>query len=518
MRQTFVKGTLIILIASFITRVLGFVYRILLSRIIGAEGMGLYQMAYPTMTVAVTLVTAGFPIAIAKLVAEAEARGDQARIGYIMRISFSIILGLSLFGLLLMFLGAPWLAEMLNDPRSHIVILAMIPVLPVVGISSIYRGYFQGRQNMIPSAASVIIEQLVRIALSLWIAWHLLPYGIAYATAGAMLGMVGGELCGLLILLWQYHASRSPATSTRVLPLTPAEKAATLSDLIRLSTPITASRLVGTLSYFFEPILVAQSLAVAGFAYTQATRMYGELAGMAIPLLLFPTVLTYALSVSLVPAVSELAAVHKVERIRQRVHQSMRLALVVGTPFSLLLTILAEPVCAWLYGAPETGKLLQMMAPFSLFLYYQGPLNATLQGLGQARAAMVNSFIGAALKLLAIFLLATQPALGIKGVAIAIVLSFACVTILHLLSVTRRVGRVIQGKDFLSVGLGCTVMGFFLYSLYPLTDHFSPLPQLVLLLTLSLASYLICLVMTGMIEPEDLYRLPWVGRLLSRWM
>ncbi len=517
MRQTFLQGTLIILIASFITRVLGFVYRILLSRIIGAEGMGLYQMAYPTITVAITLVTGGFPVAIAKLVAEAEARGDQNTIRAIMRQSLAIIGGLSLFGFLLMLLGAPWLTQMMNDPRTYIVILAMIPVLPIVGISSIFRGYFQGKQNMIPSATSVIIEQLARIALSIWIAWHLLPYGIAYATAGAMLGMVGGELGGLCILLWHYSRARSRTKSMNVSPLAPNESAATLFSLLRISTPITASRLVGTLSYFFEPILVAQSLAMAGFAYTQATRMYGELAGMAIPLLLFPTVLTYALSVSLVPAVSELAAVHNMERIRQRVHQSMRLALVVGVPFSLLLTILAEPICAWLYGAPEVGKFLQVMAPFSLFLYYQGPLNATLQGLGEARAAMVNAFIGAALKLLAIFLLATQPTLGIAGVAIAIVLSFASVTVLHLLSVIRRVGWVIRGEDFLKVGLGCAVMGLSLYLLYPFTAHLTPLLQLVLLLIFSLASYLTCLVTTGMITREDVSRLPWTGPFLSRW-
>jgi len=516
MRQTFIKGTLIILVASFITRILGFVYRILLSRIIGAEGMGLYQMAYPTITVAFTLVTGGLPVAIAKLVAEAQARKEHEKIRTILRQSLAIVLALSLLCAGGMFLAAPGLTRLLNDPRAHAVILAMIPVLPVTGVAAVFRGYFQGKQNMIPSAVSVTVEQVIRIGLSIWLAWRHSPYGVAAATAGAMLGMVGGELCGLLTLLWQYRRER-PDRSPPSAPLPAADKAESLSALVRLSVPITASRLVGTVSYFLEPILVAQSLAAAGFAYTEATGMYGQLAGMAIPLLLFPTVLTYALSVSLVPAVSEMAALRNRARIRQRVRQSMRLALLVGVPFSLLLTVLAEPICTLVYGTPEVGRLLQMMAPFSLFLYFQGPLNATLQGLGQARAAMLNSFAGAVVKFIAILLLATRPSFGIAGVAVAIVLSFICVTILHWYSVARRIGNALSGGDFLKVGASCAVMGIAVHLLDPLTAQLPLLSRTFALTIFGFVSYGAGLLLFGAVTQRDVARLPKVGPFLSRW-
>lgn len=516
MRQSFVKGTMIILVAGFVTRMLGFVYRIFLSRIIGAEGMGLYQMAYPTITVAVTLVTGGLPVAIAKLVAEAQARGEDEKIRTILRQSLAIVVALSLLCAGAMVLAAPGLTRLLNDPRAHGVILAMIPVLPVTGVAAVFRGYFQGKQNMIPSAVSVTVEQVARLGLSLWLAWRLWPYGIAAATAGAMLGMVGGELCGLLTLLWQYRRERKDRARRAAAP-SASEKAAALSDLVRLGVPITAGRLVGTVSYFLEPILVAQSLAVAGFAYSEATGMYGRLAGMAIPLLLFPTVLTYALSVSLVPAVSESAAVRNRTRIRRRVRQSMRLALLVGVPFSLLLTVLAEPLCALVYGAPEVGPLLKMMAPFSLFLYFQGPLNATLQGLGRAKAAMMNSFAGAVVKFIAILLLATRPSLGIAGVAAAIVMSFVSVTVLHWHSVARQIGAVLSGADFLKVGASCAAMGAAVHLLDPLTGHL-PLPaRIVALMAAGFVSYAAALLLTGAVTQRDVARLPKVGPFLARW-
>src|SRR5690606_36721502 len=122
--------------------------------------------------------------------------------------------------------------------------------------------------------------------------------------------------------------------------------------------------------------------------------------------------------------------------------------------------------------------LLQLMAPFSLFLYFQGPLNATLQGLGQARAAMFNSLAGAVLKFVAIVMLATRPSLGIVGVAMAIVLSFVGVTVLHWISVSRRIGWTLNAADFLKVGASCVGMGASLQLMWPLTVHLPPLSRL----------------------------------------
>lgn len=508
-KQSFLAGTLILVGASLLTRIIGFVYRILLSRFIGAEGMGIFQMVFPTYTVLYALITAGLPVAISKMVAEAEAHHDEQRIAAIMRASVVLVLLFSAVGGLLLYVAAPYLSHhLLKEPRTYLPMLAMLPILPVVALTSILRGYYQGRQNMIPSSASQILESLVRLSLAVALTLTLMPYGVEVAAAGVMLAMLGGEAAGLLtLLLWK---RRSPA------PGAPAPAVRGVArQLLQFSIPVTMSRLAGTLSYFFEPIVVAQSLALAGYLSATATAEYGKLAGMAIPLLLFPTVLTFALSISLVPAISEAAAQGNLRRIRQRLHQAMRLALVVGAPFCLILYVWATPLSILLYNDATVAPLLQMMAPFSIFLYYQGPLNAALQGMGKVRVAMFNSIVGAVMKLLCIFLLASRPGIGIRGAALAVVLSFVLVTLLHWFSISRSVGNTVEWGDWgkVAVSIAITYLAMQLFSARTL--HLGMAWDLLWAGALSLGTYLLMLALLGLIKREDLARLPWVGRFFG---
>jgi stage V sporulation protein B len=159
-KQSFLYGTLVLVGAGFITKVLGFVYRIALSRIIGDEGMGLFQMAFPILIFTIVVTTAGLPVAISKLVSEAEVRKEEYRIRSILWIASFIVILTSIFITGLILLGAPFIADtLLTDQRAIYSLLSMAPIIPIIGISSILRGYFQGRQNMSPYAISTIIEQ-----------------------------------------------------------------------------------------------------------------------------------------------------------------------------------------------------------------------------------------------------------------------------------------------------------------------------------------------------------------------
>lgn len=153
-----------------------------------------------------TLITGGVPLAIAKLVSEAETEGKPQNSKYVLRVSLALTVGLSVLFMALCLWLAPWITTtIITDSRVYYTFVSMTPMLVIVAISSVYRGYFQGRQNMIPSATSSIIETVFRIVCTLWFAYLLLPKGIAYAAAGAMLGVMAGEFFGLLALLWQYH-------------------------------------------------------------------------------------------------------------------------------------------------------------------------------------------------------------------------------------------------------------------------------------------------------------------------
>jgi len=522
-KQSFIHGTIILLAAGIINRILGFVPRMTLPRVIGAEGIGLYQMGYPLLNILLTIITGGLPLAIAKLVSEAESAGDERAVRRILRVSLLFVIGAGITLSALCLWIAPWAGtRLMTDSRVVPVILAMSPIILVVGISSVFRGYFQGRQNMIPTATSQIIETIMRIGAMLILAWFLLPYGIEWAAAGAMLGVLTGEISGLVVLLMQYRSYRALSTPKYLPPSAegpqdvPSREHASFRKFMRVSIPVTASRLVGSGSYFLESIFTVQSLAAAGIATAAATAQYGALQGMIIPILLLPGVLTYSLSVSLVPSLSEAAARGDTAMIHKRLHQSLRLALVTGAPFAVMMYVLADPLTYYLYADDSVGHMLRLMAPVAIFLYFQGPLQAALQALDHPGQALFNSFAGACIKLSLIILLAAKLKLGIVGVIIAININIVLVTLLHYWSVVRKIRFRMKWGDFFSVALCSAVMAGVMWIIQSDQWHASGLIKLLAAISGGLIVYLISVYASGIIDKHDLVRIPWIGPRLRR--
>ncbi|WNQ14188.1 stage V sporulation protein B [Paenibacillus aurantius] len=506
------KGTLILLAAGIINRILGFVPRIALPRVIGAEGVGLYQMGYPFLIVILTLTTGGIPLAVAKLVAEAESEGKEARVRHVLMMSLALTSGLSLLFTAFCLAAAPWMTSVLfTDKRVYWTFLCMSPIIPIVGVSSVFRGYFQGRQNMIPTAVSQVTETLIRIVAMLGLSLLLMPYGLEYAAAGAMLGVLIGEIGGMLVLLLEHARTRKAYKLFKRATIGSGSSFGGRKDalrrLIRLSVPVTASRLVGSASYFLESILIVQSLAIAGVATVAATVQYGALQGMIIPILLLPSALTFSLSTSLVPSLSEAAARKDMRTIHSRLHQSLRLALVTGAPFAVFMYVLAEPICYYLYKNGEIGVMLKMMAPAALFIYFQAPLQAALQALNRPGAALVNTLIGSVVKLALIALLATKPQFGILGAVMAIIVNIMLVTLLHWNSVARLLKFRMQVSDFLKVGsaMGITAVCCWFIGFAGTTE--TSFSRLILSLSTGLLVYLGAILGFKLIEPGDFKRL-----------
>lgn len=514
-KQTFIKGAMILLAAGIINRLLGFVPRIVLPRIIGAEGVGLYQLSFPFLTVMLTIITGGIPLAVAKWIAEADSQGDSARVKYIFRAAMGLVVTLGVVMTAAMLLFAPWITtHVLPDTRVYRTFLAMTPILLISGISAVYRGYFQGKQNMVPSAISQITETILRIIASLAFAYVLLPLGLEWAAAGAMLGVVVGEVGGLAVIMWKYYRNKhrgkkamffeSPDPSKKRVPV--------LRRLLSLSIPVTGSRMVGSLSYLLESIFTARSLAAAGIATGIATAQYGALQGMVIPLLLLPTALTYSLAVSLVPSLSEAAARGDRALIHKRLHQSMRLALVSGAPFVVVMALFAEPLCRMLYNHAEIAPMLQLIAPVGIFIYLQAPLQAALQALDKPGTALMNTLIGAVVKLFLIVQLASDPEYGIYGALIAINVNIVLVTVLHGISVLRFIGFHMKLLDFVKVGAAMVIMGAaarFTMNQQPLSAEWV---NLILACTASVILYLLLMIWMKIIDRYDVARIPLLGR------
>ncbi|MDH6374352.1 stage V sporulation protein B [Paenibacillus sp. PastF-3] len=529
-KQSFIQGTLILLAAGIINRMLGFIPRIALPRIIGAEGVGLYQLAYPFFIVLVTVITGGLPLAIAKMVAEAEGENRPEKSRQILRTGLTLSVGLGIFFTIVALVSASWVSNViLTDHRVYYTFIAMIPMIGIVAVSAIYRGYFQGRQNMIPSALSSVFESIVRIFFMLWFSWLLLPKGIAFAAAGAMLGVTVGEIGGMLAILWQYYVitKRDKKTTPileqqmiekEVIPADPDTVKSTspiLRRLLGVSIPVTASRLVGSFSYLLESIITVRSLALAGIATAAATAQYGSLQGMVIPLLLLPGALTSSLAVSLVPSLSEAAARKDLPTIHKRMHQALRLALVTGAPFAVLMYVLAVPLCNLLYGNPDTAPMLKLMAPFALFIYVQAPLQAALQAMDRPGRALINTLIGAVVKIILIVILASQPEYGIYGAIIAIIVNSVLVTLLHGYSVVSLISLSLRITDTIKTLCAMIIMGAgvrYVYISIPIAE--AQWIQFLFASAVGMALYFGLSLLAGLISLRDLDRLPFIKRWL----
>jgi stage V sporulation protein B len=516
-KQSFIKGAMILLAAGIINRILGFIPRIALPRMIGAEGIGLYQMAYPLMIVILTIITGGIPLAVSKLVAEADAEGRPDKIKATVKIALTItITGSMLFTALSLWFASYITTNWFTDSRVYYAYISMTPILLIAGISSVLRGYFQGLQNMIPTALSQTAETLIRIIVALLLAYMLLPLGVQYAAAGAMIGVVAGEAIGLLVLAYPFLKKRPPSAQASTAANT-HKPPALFRQLFRVAIPVTASRLVGSGSYFAESIMTVQGLAAAGIATAVATTQYGVLQGMVLPILLLPTALTYSLAVSLVPSLSEAALRNDHRTVHKRLHQSLMLSMIAGAPFAIIMYVLADPLCRLIFNHAEAGAMLKMMAPIALFIYFQGPLQAALQALERPGTALINTLIGAIAKLTLIAILAAKPNLGIYGVVIAINVNIALVTALHWFSVTKLLKFSMPAIDFLKVSAAIGLAGVSCSYVWKHTGYAlaSPL-RLTAAIFAALLVYLLGCIALRLIDREDLRRLVWMYKKFKK--
>lgn len=453
-KQTFLQGTIVLIIAGMITRLLGFINRIVVARLMGSEGVGLYMMALPTLFLVITITQLGLPVAISKRVAEADATNNQQKIKSILIVSLVITGCTSLLVSTLLFFIIPFIAtSLLTDSRTIYPLLAICPIIPIVAISAVIRGYFQGLQDMKPQSYSLVIEQVVRISCVALFVKLLLPYGIEFAAAGAMISVIIGEISSLTFIIYLFKRKKVFKIRYRFFGYLKSSKD-TLSELFSVALPSTGSKMIGSISYFLEPIIVVQSLAIAGIASKLATEQYGELTGFVLPLLFLPTFITQSLAITLVPSISEAGAKNNHALIHYRIHQSIRISFASGALATIVLSLFAAPILMYMYGTDHASHFLVLMAPFFILLYIQAPLQAALQALDLARPAMWNSLIGAFVKFGALFVLASSPKFGITGVALAMVIGVVLVTLLHLASLQKAIKFTIPFLDIVKmVGL-----------------------------------------------------------------
>ena len=292
----------------------------------------------------------------------------------------------------------------------------------------------------------------------------------------------------------------------------------TFTELMSIALPTTGSRMIGSLSWFLEPIVVAQSLAIAGVTTTMATRQYGELTGYALPLLMLPSFITASLATSLVPAVSEANSTGNIKVVVYRLQQALNITFNTGCLAIVTLFVFAEPILELMYHSSNSAVFIKFLAPFFVMQYFQIPLQSMLQAMNLARAAMVNSLIGAIVKLLVIAVLASKENFGIMGAAVGIAVGIVLVTFLHLSTVLKVVPISLHLHSYFSsffIAIASGYSGFFAF-VYWFTNQLLSV-RLLSSFAVLIVIYLGLMLGTGSIKKRDLKRIPRIGPFLTRF-
>lgn len=520
-KDTFLKGALILTIAGIIVKIIGSVNRILLSRLLGGEGVGLYQMAYPIYLLALSISSAGIPVAISIIVAEKLARSDYRGANRVFRISLAVLAATGILFTFLLYYGAGWLIEhhFVRDARAYYAIAALAPAIFFVTVLSSYRGYFQGLQMMTPTAVSQIFEQLFRVVTMIAFAYILLPHGLEFAAAGASFGAGPGAVAGLLVLLYFYWRHK-PGFKDKMesQPQHMQESSVSIiSRIVKLALPVSLANIMLPVVSNIDLLIVPARLEVAGYTVEQATELFGYLTGMAVPLVNLATILTASLAASLVPAVSEAYTLGNKQLIYQRTATAMRISNLITIPSFVGLCLLATPISLMLYGTPNAGTSIAILAVGIVLLGIHQVTTGVLQGLGHTAIPVINMGVSAVGKIIMSWVFTAMPSLGIMGAAWATVADFGVAALLNMIFVYRYVGFSFNFTDTFKTIVASGVMGGVALLSYDAIMSHTLHNSLSTLGAIAIGGIVfgLAILLVGGIETRDIEQMPRVGRRLS---
>lgn len=514
----FLKGTLILSISSIVVKVIGALNWIILSRVLGGEGIGLYQMGFPIYLMAITVSSAGIPVAISIITAEKLANKDYRGAKRVFNVSLKLLLVSGLIFSSALLFGANFLIDhqFIRDARAYWSIIALAPAVFFVTFLASFRGYLQGWQIMTPTAVSECVEQIVRVITMLVFADLLMPYGLAAASGGASMGAGAGAFCALLVLLWFYrrlkHRLREEmAAQDDSAPVEPAGHI--IKRLLMLALPVSLSSLMLPIGANLDLLIVPQRLEVAGFDVRHATELFGYLTGMAVPLVNLATIFTAAMTISLVPSISESRTLNDIASLREKVRIAFRVALIITFPCFMGLYFLAEKVAALIYNAPGAAAAIQTMSIGILFLGLHQISTGVLQGLGKTAIPVINMIIACVVKVVVSWLLTAVPELGIRGASMATVADFAVAAIINMGFIYKFTGFKMSLGSILRPCISASIMGAAIYGVLIVTSNFGAW-SILFAMSISVPTYTLALMASGGLNREDLENLPFLGRKL----
>ncbi len=426
-KESFIKSTIILMIGGLLTKFLGILIRVIMTRNSNLEVISLYMLVMPTFSLMMAISQLGFSTGISKVVSEEKDKPKKILFS-ILPISIFINILLTIF---LIFTSRFIALNLLKNENAYLPILAISLVLPFDSLSSILRGFFFGKEKMIPHVISNLIEQVVRLLFMILVLPTILKRGLIFTTTSLILINVLSELVSSCILIFFL-----PKTfKIEKKDLKPSFK--TSKNVLETSLPTTATRIIGTISYFFEPIILTYSLTKVGYTTNFIVREYGVINGFVMPILLLPGFFTNAISSALLPVISREYSKGNINYTKRKLKIALIFSILIGSFFTIIIFLFPEFFLNFLYKTTTGANYIKKISFIFLLYYIEAPLAAFLQASNRSNEMMYDNFIGVLFKTIFLFLLSFIKGIGLYSLLISSGINILITTIRHIKHIKR---------------------------------------------------------------------------------
>ncbi|HEX2925642.1 MAG TPA: polysaccharide biosynthesis protein [Ruminiclostridium sp.] len=533
-KQTTSKGFAILSLAGIINKFLAVAYVSIQTMLVGNYGNGIINAGYNIYIFIYALSNAGIPVAISKLISERSALGDYKGSKKILRIAGLILVCFGVFFCSMMLLGAGWISNQISQPKAKLMLMALAPTLLFTSISALFRGYFQGRQNMTPTALSQVIEQALNSILTIVFVALLVKYGVSMAAAGSTIGTSMGALGAAMFLAFLFFRSRKKrleemeSSNYDGPQITDKE---VLKQILSYCLPAILGMVAVNASNIIDLKFGVSRMIDGGISSVHATALYGILTTQYQKVLNLPLAVTAALPAALIPAISYAKASNNLSMLYHKINESFKVILMITIPSAFGLAVLAKPIITLVIFSTKQNQGADLMQIGSWVMIAMAVIyvqTATLLGVGKALIPPVNMMIGMIFKLAINYFLIAVPSINVKGAVIGTTAGFVITCVLNQIAIKKHTGISVKYVSLVYRPLiASAVMSAAAFGLYVLSDRLlSGIIKSSLLLNdvslfIAIAAgaglYAVILLYTKAVEATDIRKLP-MGNKISNFL
>ncbi|MBR1416453.1 MAG: oligosaccharide flippase family protein [Bacilli bacterium] len=430
----FLKSTLILIVGSLITKVMGFIIRILYTRIIGSEGISLYTLIMPTYSLIVTIAGFAMPITISKLISEGKIRSKT-----IMSQAIFILLTINIITMLIIILSSNFISNtLLNEPRVKVLLIGATLSMPNMALACILKGYFYGIQKMLPNTISNIIEQSIRIIFIIFFLPKITNISIEAGILSFLLINILTE--GASILTFIFLLPKNVNISLKDIKYNKEVSLLLFND----SLPLISGKIIGSIGFFFEPIILSNTFLLMGYPSNYFTLEYGIYNGYALSLLMMPSFIIASLCTALIPEISKYYAKGNIKHVKKRIKQSLIISFIFGLIITIFIFIKRDYLLNLLYNTNKGSNYIAFLSIFFVLYYLEAPLSSILQALNYSKFTMKTTTIGVIIKLILMFLLSLLK-IGLYSLVIAEAINIIYIVYKNY----NKIKKIIKKKEIL---------------------------------------------------------------------